>query len=171
MNSKERREYILNKLVSDNEPQKGHILASEMGVTRQVVVKDIAILRAEGENIIATPEGYIIPSNYAHKVKRLIAVCHRREDIEDELKTITMYGATIEDVIVEHPLYGEMRGMLMIKNFKDVESFMDKFYREKAQPLSGLTGGVHMHTIVADSEEIIDAVLKELKSKGFLACD
>ncbi|WP_139902027.1 transcription repressor NadR [Clostridium thermarum] len=171
MNSKERRKYILNKLRSDNEPQKGHILASEMGVTRQVIVKDIAILRAEGENIIATPEGYIIPSNYSYKVKRLIAVCHKREDIEEELKIITKYGATIEDVIVEHPLYGEIKGMLMVKNLKDVESFMEKFNKEKAQPLSGLTGGVHMHTIVADSEGTIDAVLSELKEKGYLACD
>lgn len=171
MNSKERRKYILNKLRSDSEPQKGHMLASEMGVTRQVVVKDIAILRAEGENIIATPEGYIIPSNNSYKVKRLIAVCHKREDIEEELKIITKYGATIEDVIVEHPLYGEIKGMLMVKNLKDAESFMEKFNKEKAQPLSGLTGGVHMHTIVADSENTIDAVLAQLKEKGYLACD
>lgn len=171
MNSKERREYILNKLVTDSEPQKGHILAAEIGVTRQVVVKDIAILRAEGKNIIATPEGYIIPASYSHKFKRLIAVCHKREDIEDELKIIVKYGATIEDVIVEHPLYGEIKGMLMIKSLKDVQSFIEKFNKENAQPLSGLTGGVHMHTIVADSEEIIDSIIEELKEKNFLACD
>ena len=171
MNSKERREYILNKLVTDSEPQKGHILAAEIGVTRQVVVKDIAILRAEGKNIIATPEGYIIPSSYDHRYKRLIAVCHRREDIEDELKTIVKYGATIEDVIVEHPLYGEIKGMLMVKTLKDVQSFMEKFNKEKAQPLSGLTGGVHMHTIVADSEEVINSIVEELREKDYLACD
>ncbi|MDP4091704.1 MAG: transcription repressor NadR [Bacillota bacterium] len=171
MNSKDRRECILNKLIKGGEPQKGHILAAEMGVTRQVIVKDIAILRAEGKDIIATPEGYIIPSRHVHKIKRTIAVCHKSEDIREELEAIVKYGATIEDVIVEHPLYGEIKGMLMVKTMKDVQSFMDKFKKEKAQPLSGLTGGIHIHTIEAESEEVIDNILEELKEKGFLACD
>lgn len=171
MNSKQRREYILNKLVKNSEPQKGHILAADMGVTRQVIVKDIAILRAEGKDIIATPEGYIIPASYVHKIKRTIAVCHKTKDIKDELEIIVKYGAIIEDVIVEHPLYGEIKGMLMIKTLRDVQSFMDRFNKEKAQPLSGLTGGVHIHTIIAEDEETIDSIIEELKEKGFLACD
>lgn len=171
MNSKERREYILRKLVRDYEPQKGHILAAEIGVTRQVIVKDIAILRAEGHNIIATPEGYINPSNHTNNVRRLVAVCHKREDIEDELETIVKYGGIIEDVIVEHPLYGEIKGMLMIKTLRDIQSFMERFSKENAQPLSGLTGGVHIHTIVAESDEVIDSIIDELKEKKYLACD
>lgn len=171
MNSKQRREYILNKLVREGEPQKGHILAAEMGVTRQVIVKDIAILRAEGKDIIATPEGYIIPASHVHQIKRTIAVNHKTEEIKDELEIIVKYGAIIEDVIVEHPLYGEIKGMLMIKNLRDVQSFMDRFNKEKAQPLSGLTGGVHIHTIIAEDEETIDGILGELKERGFLACD
>ena len=91
--------------------------------------------------------------------------------MEDELRTIVKYGATVEDVIVEHPLYGEMRGMLMIKTLKDVESFVERFYKDNAQPLSRLTDGVHMHTVVADSQEVIDNLLKELKEKGMLACE
>lgn len=171
MNSKERREYILGKLLNNNEPQKGHILAAEIGVTRQVIVKDIAILRAEGKNIIATPEGYIIPVKQINKVKRTVAVCHRRDQIKEELETIVKYGATIEDVIVEHPLYGEIKGMLMVRTLKDAQNFVDKLTKENAQPLSGLTGGVHIHTIVAEDQETIDCILEELKEKGFLACD
>ena len=109
MNSKERRERILKKLLVTKEPKKGQELGEEMGVTRQVIVKDIAILRAEGHNIIATPDGYIIASAQPNKVKRIIAVCHNAGQMEDELRTIVKYGATVEDVIVEHPLYGEMR--------------------------------------------------------------
>ena len=171
VNSKERRERILKKLLVTKEPKKGQELGEEMGVTRQVIVKDIAILRAEGHNIIATPDGYIIASAQPNKVKRIIAVCHNVGQMEDELRTIVKYGATVEDVIVEHPLYGEMRGMLMIKTLKDVESFVERFYKDNAQPLSRLTDGVHMHTVVADSQEVIDNLLKELKEKGMLACD
>jgi transcriptional regulator of NAD metabolism len=171
MNSKERRERILNILLATNEPKKGQELGQEMGVTRQVIVKDIAILRAEGNNIIATPDGYMIPLAQVNKVRRIIAVCHNGEQIEDELSTIVKYGATVEDVIVEHPLYGEMRGMLMVKTLKDVEHFVESFYKDKAQPLSRLTDGVHMHTVVADSQEVIDNLIRELGEKGYLACD
>ncbi|NLZ47484.1 MAG: transcription repressor NadR [Clostridiales bacterium] len=171
MNSKERRERILNKLLASKDPKKGQELGEEMGVTRQVIVKDIAILRAEGNNIIATPDGYIIASAQSNKIKRIIAVSHNELQMEDELRTIVKYGAMVEDVIVEHPLYGEMRGMLMIKTLKDVENFVERFDKGKAQPLSRLTDGVHMHTVVADSQEVIDNLLKELAEKGYLACD
>ena len=171
MNSKERRERILNILLATNEPKKGQELGQEMGVTRQVIVKDIAILRAEGNNIIATPDGYMKPLAQVNKGRRIIAVCHNGEQMEDELSTIVKYGATVEDVIVEHPLYGEMRGMLMVKTLKDVEHFVESFYKDKAQPLSRLTDGVHMHTVVADSQEVIDNLIRELGEKGYLACD
>jgi uncharacterized protein len=171
MNSKERRDYIITKLIRGLEPQKGQKLAEELGVTRQVIVKDIAILRAAGSNIIATPEGYIIPKDQLPRVKRLIAVCHNSEQIEEELEIIIKYGGIVEDVIVEHPLYGEMRGMLMIKTLNDIQNFMYKYRTEKAEPMLKLTGGVHMHSIEAESEEIIDKIIEELKVKKFLAFD
>lgn len=171
MNSKERRNYILHKLIKFVEPLKGHLLAAELGVTRQIIVKDIAILRAEGKNIIATPEGYIIPKDSIPRVRKVIAVCHRSDDIEEELKSIVKYGGIIEDVIVEHRLYGEMRGMLMIKTLDDVQNFMNKFREVKAEPLLSLTGGIHIHTIEAESEEVMSKIINELKAKNFLAHD
>jgi Predicted small molecule binding protein (contains 3H domain) len=171
MNSKERRDYILSKLVSGNEPLKGHVIAAEIGVTRQVIVKDIAILRAEGKNIIATPEGYLIPKSNIPKVKRVIAVCHKTEDMEEELETIVKYGGVIKDVIVEHPLYGEMKGMLMLKTLNDVQKFMSRFYEGKVEPLSRLTGGVHIHTIEAEDEVVMENILNELREKKFLISD
>ena len=171
MNSKERRSFILTRLINYNEPQKGHNLAAEIGVTRQIIVKDIAILRAEGKNIIATPEGYLIPKNQRPKVKKIIATSHASDKIEEELKIIIKYGGVIEDVIVEHPVYGEIRGMLMIKTLNDIENFMIRFKSEKAEPLSRLTGGVHLHTIEAESEDIINKIITELNDKKFLACD
>lgn len=171
MNSKERRYFILAKLMSYNEPQKGHNLSTEIGVTRQIIVKDIAILRAEGKNIIATPEGYLIPKNQRPKVKKILATSHDTDRIEEELQIIVKYGGVIEDVIVEHPVYGEIRGMLMIKTLNDIQNFMIRFKNEKAEPLSKLTGGIHLHTIEADSEDIINKITSELNEKKFLACD
>jgi transcriptional regulator of NAD metabolism len=171
MNSKERREYIIKALVSNSEPQKGSILATELGVTRQIIVKDIAILRAEGNNIIATPEGYIIPKNQRPKVRKIVAVCHRSEEIEEELEVVVKYGGSIVDVIVEHPLYGEIRGMLMIKTINDINNFMKKFHEVKAEPLLKLTGGVHIHTIEAESEEAMSNIMEELIKRNFIACD
>lgn len=171
MNSKERRSYILNKLIKSGEPQKGQLLAVELGVTRQVIVKDIAILRAEGKNIIATPEGYLIPKESVPRIKRIVAVCHRSEEIEEELKVVVKYGGIIKDVIVEHPLYGEIKGMLMVKTLEDIQNFVNKFKKFKAEPLLSLTGGIHIHTIDAESEEVMNKIINELKTKNFLACD
>jgi uncharacterized protein len=171
MGSKERRKVIEQLLIKRGEPQKGQDLAKELGVTRQVIVKDIAILRAEGVNIIATPEGYIIQKDESHKIKRIIAVSHRSENIEEELTCVVKFGGTIEDVIIEHPLYGEMRGMLMIKTLYDVQNFVKKFKEYKAEPLSALTGGVHIHTIEADDEETMDRIISELKERQYLISD
>lgn len=172
MNSKERRNYIEDLLKKSSKPEKGHILAEELGVTRQVIVKDIAILRAEGKKIIATPEGYIIPKEEQKiLIKKVIAFSHETENIEDELKSIVKFGGIVEDVIVEHPLYGEIKGMLMVKTFYDVENFMKKIEKCKAEPLLILTGGIHLHTVTAESEEIMNSIIKELKEKNYLVSD
>jgi len=171
MSSKDRRKLIEELLIKRAEPQKGNNLAVELGVTRQVIVKDIAILRAEGINIIATPEGYMMPRENNHRIKRVIAVSHKSDEIEDELTCIVKFGGKVEDVIIEHPLYGEIRGMLMLKNLYDVQSFMQKCKEYKAEPLSALTRGVHIHTIEAENEETIERILSELKSRGYLISD
>jgi uncharacterized protein len=171
MSSKERRKLIEELLIKRAEPQKGQDLAKEFEVTRQVIVKDIAILRAEGVSIIATPDGYISPKDDKHKLKRIIAVSHRSQSIEDELTCIVKFGGIIEDVIIEHPLYGEMRAMLMLKSLYDVQNFMEKFKEYRAEPLSALTGGVHIHTITADNEETMERIISELKKRQYLISD
>jgi len=169
MSSKSRRDKIRELFINNKEPLKGQVLAEMFNVTRQVIVKDIAIIRAEGLNIIATPEGYITPTDNSNALRRVIAVSHSKNHMEDELKTIIKYGATIEDVIVEHPLYGEIKAMLMIKNLFDLESFVEKFQDYAAEPLSSITNGVHLHTISCDSEDILNKIINELSIKGYLA--
>lgn len=171
MNSYERRNYIKDILQEKEDPLKGSMLAEKLGVTRQIIVKDIAILRAAGIDIISTPKGYIISKNKSNRIKKIIAVCHKSEKIEDELLTIVKFGGIIEDVIIEHKLYGEIRGILMIKTIFDVENFISKLNKYEAEPLSILTGGVHLHTISVEDEDSLKNILNELNKKRYLVSD
>lgn len=168
MISKTRREYIKDLLNKDNIPKKGQELADELGVTRQIIVKDVAILRAEGINIIATPEGYMIPQKEILGLEKIIALSHGREDIGDELECVIKYGGIVKDVIVEHALYGEIKAMLMIKTPYDIQSFTEKIKEYDAEPLLSLTRGIHLHTIWVDSKENLEKIITELRTKGYL---
>ena len=170
MNSIERRDNIINLLLESNEPIKGNIIAKKYFVTRQVIVKDIAILRAKGKSIIATPDGYIINKN-ENKVKAIIAVTHNEEEMFNEMSIVIKYGGTIEDVIVEHPLYGEIAAMLMIKNYNELNKFVQKYKEQRARLLSVLTNGVHLHTISAENEDNINLIISELKKYNFIVSD
>jgi len=168
MNSQDRKNKIIELLDNSVIPEKGNNIAKKLNVTRQVIVKDIAILRASGENIISTPEGYIIPKAKKVIYRRVFAVLHNVDEIQEELTIIVKHGGTVVDVIVEHPLYGEIRGMLMLKTIFDVQKFVEKYKTLKAEPLSKLTGGVHLHTVEAEEEETFGRIEEELRERGFL---
>ncbi|MBE6062475.1 MAG: transcription repressor NadR [Clostridium butyricum] len=170
MNSIDRRDSIVKLLNENNKPLKGTIIAHKYGVTRQIIVKDIAILRATGHDIIATPDGYMI-NRKDKNVKAIIAVIHTEEEMFEEMSSVIKYGGTIEDVIVEHPLYGEIRGMLMIRNLNELNKFMTKYGDQKAKLLSVLTNGVHLHTISADSQKNLELIINELKDRSFIVSD
>ena len=170
MNSIERREDIYKLLLKSEKPLKGIDIAKIYSVTRQVIVRDIAILRAKGNNIMATPDGYIVNRN-DNKVKAVIAVSHREDQLIEEMSIVIKYGGIIEDVIVEHPLYGEIRGMLMIKNYNELSKFNKKYNDQGARLLSVLTKGIHIHTIAAESNEDIEAIISELKEHNFIVSD
>lgn len=167
MSSNERREHILKNLIESNKPIKGTELATKYKVTRQIIVKDVAILRAKGNKIIATPEGYIV-GREDNRIKEIIAVTHDDSRLAEELNIIVKYGGIVEDVVVEHPLYGEIKGMLMIKNLNDLDKFLVKYKRNEAKLLSLLTDGIHIHTISADTNENMNSILRELKEHGFI---
>ena len=164
----ERKQRILTELKNRNY-LKGSELAEIFSVTRQVIVKDIAILRAEGYDIIATPNGYFlnIPGK-TNRVRRVIATRHDRDNICRELEIIIDNGGKVLDVIVEHPVYGEIKANLMLDNRADLASFMENVKNRKAKPLSSLTDGVHLHTVEGDSEEILERIVYNLDQEGFL---
>ena len=87
------------------------------------------------------------------------------------MKIVLKYGGIIEDVIVEHPLYGEIKGMLMISNHNELDKFVDKCNNQKARLLSVLTNGVHLHTISAENNENIELIISDLKDNNFIISD
>ncbi|MGO1371019.1 MAG: transcription repressor NadR [Senegalia sp. (in: firmicutes)] len=169
MNSNKRRENILKLLINSNFPIKGSDIADEFKVSRQVIVQDIALLRAKGNKIIATPNGYIVINNKKSKLERTIVSVHENhKDIKEELNIIVDLGGKILDVIVEHPVYGEIKGQLMISSRKDIDVFINKMKENNAYPLSTLTEGVHIHTIEVPNEKIFTEIKDKLKEKNFL---
>lgn len=169
MDSKERRRKILEILNSKKEPVKGQALANQMDVSRQVIVSDIAILRAKGNKILATPHGYLKADNITKRKSRSTIACkHHMDDIKKELDIVVNYGGEIIDVTVEHPIYGELNGMLHIKSQHDVDEFIGKLENTRAKPLLSLTGGVHLHTIEAENEEKLELIKEKLRKAGIL---
>lgn len=166
----ERRDYIVQLLKSEESPITGQAIAEITGVSRQVIVTDVALLKASDEPIIATNRGYLYMKKKEHSdtFKRIIICKHSPEQTEEELKAIVDCGVTVENVIVEHPVYGELTGSLHIKSRYDVEQFVHTIKKEEATLLSVLTDGLHLHTLVADSVEQIDAACRRLEELGIL---
>lgn len=166
----ERREFIIQLLKGEKRPITGQEIAKKTGVSRQVIVTDIALLKASDKPIIATNRGYIYmkKKQSSERYKRIIICNHPPERTEEELQTIVDCGVTIVDVIVEHPIYGELTGSLMISSRFDVEQFINARERKEAALLSELTDGLHLHTLEADSIEKLDAACERLDELGIL---
>jgi len=170
MDAADRREQMLRLIVQSDDPITGSELARQFSVSRQVIVQDIAILRAAGENIIATPQGYMIPRMSVTKSATRIFACKHDsgEKLEEELTTIVDLGGKVIDVIVEHPLYGEYRALLMLSSPAGVRDFLTRLKKQGAAPLSSLTGGIHLHTVEADSIATLNRIEEELLKRGIL---
>ena len=167
MQSEERRNRILNALKEADGPVSAGTLASRLDVSRQIIVGDIALLRASGEDITATPRGYVMSHAPAGLIRK-IAVKHTSAMLEEELTTIVDMGCGVLDVIVDHPMYGEITGKLQLFSRYDISRYMERCSNAGAHPLSALTEGVHMHTISCPSEEAFERVVRELDRKGIL---
>lgn len=165
-----RRKKILEILNNEGTPVSGTELAGRLGVSRQVIVQDIALLRAVNKNILSTNKGYIlfVEKTSINRKKRTYKVKHKDEEILDELNTIVDFGGRILDVVVEHDIYGQISVDLIVNSRADAEAFVKSVERYKTKPLNDLTHGLHFHTVEADSEEILDKIENELNKKGYL---
>ena len=167
MRAEERRKAVLEILQASPQPVSAGILAGRMAVSRQIIVGDIALLRAAGEEISATPRGYVI-LRADTGVIRQVACRHSAAGMEEELNAIVDQGCTVVDVIVEHPVYGQLTGPLRLSSRYDVRQFLKRCSASEARPLSDLTGGIHLHTLSCPDGGACGRAMEDLRRLGIL---
>ena len=170
MDAEARRKMTLDLLRASEKPLSAGTLAARFHVSRQIIVGDVALLRAAGEDILATPRGYIIGQTATGLLRRVVCR-HGAEEIGAELNAIVDQGCTALDVVVEHPLYGQLTGPLRISNRYDVAQFLKRVAHSNAHPLSDLTGGIHLHTLSCPDEAAYERVLQALRELRVLLED
>lgn len=169
MTSEERRENIESILKNNKDPITATALAKKFSVSRQVIVGDIALMRATGQKISATPRGYVLnPDPEANDYVFTIACLHDNDSMAKELYTIVDNGGTILDVTVEHPVYGEISGALQISTRYDTDMFLEKIKTNEVQPLMRLTGGIHIHKIKCKNEAAEHRIIEALRKENIL---
>ena len=170
MEAASRRQAILDRLRTADRPVCASALAAGLNVSRQIIVGDIALLRAGGAEISATPRGYVLP-RATDGITRTIACRHTLAQTGQELDILVDNGCTVLDVIVEHPVYGQLTGQLQISSRYDVEQFLARIRDSDAAPLSMLTGGLHLHTLCCPNEDAYTRACAALKAAGLLLDD
>lgn len=169
MTGEQRRERILELLLAAQRPLSGSTLAKELGVSRQVIVQDMALLRARTDlEILSTYQGYLLHRR-EELHRRVFKVRHSADRTAEELQDIVDLGGVVEDVFVYHRVYGVVRGMLQIASRQDVEDFMARLRDSSSTPLMCITGEYHYHTVTAPDDQTLERIGRRLKEKGFLA--
>ena len=172
MDAESRRKKIIEFLSGADKPVSASKIAKEFKVSRQIIVGDVALIRAAGTEIEATPRGYILrgreEQNDSSGIVRRVASKHTAEQMQAEIYTIVDNGCTVIDVIVEHPVYGQLAGSLHLKSRYDVDQFIEKVEKSDALPLSFLTEGIHLHTLSCPDEASWERVRDQLEKKGYL---
>ena len=163
----ERRRSLLEIVKKDHQPVKAVVLAGALGVTRQVIVQDIALLRAKGEPLLATSRGYIYQGKKTGEgINREILCQHTVAQTQTELNTMVDHGLTVVDVAVEHPYYGRIRKPLGLRSRLEVARFMAQIAEKETTLLSSLTNGLHRHTVEAPSQEALEQACQALTALG-----
>lgn len=161
----ERRNEIIAQIRNSDVPVSGKSLAQMFHVSRQIIVQDIALIRAAGYEIISTNRGYLL--NGPNEVSRVFKVAHTDEELETELFSIIDLGGKIANVMINHKVYGHMEATLNINSRRKAEEFLEGIRTGKSSPLKNITSNYHYHKVVADSEETLNLIEEMLKNKGF----
>lgn len=169
MDTNERRREIIIQLTNAANPISASNLAEQFSVSRQIIVGDVALLRAEGHDIVSTPRGYLLKASKTDfPYVGLVACRHDNRRMRDELYTIVDFGGTVIDVTIEHSIYGEISGFLNLSSRHEVDMFIKSVSGESDKPLSTISGGIHLHRIGCKSEEIFNLIKDRLKEQNIL---
>ncbi len=166
MNAENRRKEIALTLAVKQKPVSGHELAEQFKVSRQIIVQDIALLKAMGYDIVSTHNGYVLQKSPL--AERVFKTYHTKEQTEDELNAIVELGGTVVDEFVWHKVYGKIEAKLNIFSKYHVKQFMDGVRSGKSTELMDITGGYHYHTVRADSEKTLERIADRLGGMGFM---
>lgn len=166
MTGSDRRQEILKNIKESDRPVSGSKLAKDYDVSRQVIVQDIALLRASGYDIISTNRGYVLEGQTC--AERVFKVRHTDEQLETELCTIVDLGGQVKNVMVNHKVYGHIEAELGITSRRKVKEFLADIESGKSTPLKNITSDYHYHTVTADREETLGMIEEELRKLGFL---
>ena len=166
MTGSDRRQEILKNIKESDRPVSGSKLAKDYDVSRQVIVQDIALLRASGYDIISTNRGYVLEGQTC--AERVFKVRHTDEQLEMELCAIVDLGGQVKNVMVNHKVYGHIAAELGITSRRKVKEFLADIESGKSTPLKNITSDYHYHTVTADSEETLGMIEEELRKLGFL---
>ncbi len=167
MDANQRRAAVAEYIARAGQPVSAGALAGVFSVSRQVIVGDIALLRAAGAQISATPRGYMLPHEHSG-MEYKVACVHAPEAMERELEIMVDNGCTVVDVVVDHPLYGQLTGPLNLSSRYDVQKFVEKTNAGHAKPLADLTWGIHLHTVRCPDQQAYERVCRQLDEAGFL---
>lgn len=162
----ERRKAIVNLLLSSKEPVSGGELAERFGISRQIIVQDITVLKGTGYEILSTSQGYVMQKSPL--AERVFKVKHTTEQTEDELSCIVSLGGTVVDVFVWHKVYGKIEAALNIFSPMHVKQFMEGVRTGKSTELMHVTGGYHYHTVRAENEAVLDRIEAALNEKHYI---
>lgn len=167
MHGNERREQIIARLRNTDNPISGTRLAELLKVSRQVIVQDIALLKATGYEVVSTSRGYSLALPQRHS--KVFHVKHQDDQLEAELNAIVDCGGRVEDVFVKHHSYGVLKAPLDVGSRIQVKEFLAQLKSGTSTPLSHMTQGEHYHTVTADSPKVFDYIEEELLALGILA--
>ena len=167
MKATERRIAIAHFLLSEDRAVPGNELSEKFGVSRQIIVQDIAVLKGSGYDILSTHNGYVMQQSPLKE--RVFKLHHTTEQTENELNLIVDLGGTVVDVFVWHKVYGKMGASLNIFSRLHVKQFIEGVRSGKSTELMNITGGYHYHTVRAESEETLDRIGKALDERGYIA--
>ena len=167
MSGEARREKMVDILRNAKKPVSGKALAEKLEVSRQVIVQDIALLRAQKQEIISTCRGYLMKKDAP--CRRVFKVHHTDEQMEEELNLYVDFGARVEDEFVYHKVYDVIRVEMGLHSRRDVKEYIEKLKSGISKSLKDVTSGYHYHTVIAESEEVLDQIQEELQKRGFLA--
>ena len=167
MNTAERRGEILKILHNADAPVAARELAGKFGVSRQVIVQDLAVIRASTPGILSTTKGYVIQQDSS--CTREFKVRHSQDKAAEELNLIVDCGGRVRNISISHRVYGRISAEMDIRSRQDVQEFLQALAGGASTVLSTATDGYHYHLVEAATPDRLHLIGQALQDADFLA--